>query len=640
MQIPRVFREARRRTVARALAGLALAVTGFAVLLAAAGGALAQTRSEPALPRFEGTTLDGKPASTDLLQKRRGLVYVFASNDPDAERVAAMLEDVRKEAAAANVAILGIARDPNPELARHFMRLHGFDFPAVQDRDGQISRKVRVPPASSSLLVIDAEGYLIGGVAGLAAQPKDQDVLYAAELRRLLNLEPKRASATPILGVRPIAPPFDVLTLDGKTHVTLAGLSGKVVVFVFFLPTCPHCHEVLKVLDALQKKLANPELEIVSVSVSDKKYVVEEMVDDLKISLVPYLDPGRKAQEAYAFQHGVPEVFVIDKQGRVVSRTEGSTPRIHALLTLAIRQALGVPNPILLEKAGYSGEEFCAVCHEQPHATWTLTKHAYAFDTLVEHGADRNPECLRCHTVGFGEPGGFDTKLRQDHLKGVQCENCHGRGGPHQSPEFAKAGFESTCLGCHTPEHSLRFSFAERLPLVSHAANAQLASLSLEERHKLLEKRDKRDRQLFEKGDYVGSAACQSCHANEHKLWAASPHAHALATLAKSGDQKKADCQRCHTTGFGEPSGFPHGGAALENVGCESCHGPGKRHVEDAGKTGGTILRLTDKCDDCVILQICGSCHDDANDEGFEFELEEKLHKIQHGFRDKKAAAK
>jgi peroxiredoxin len=636
MHIPRTWSDARRRTVARALAGLALAV--FANLVATAELRAQTARSEPALPRFEGMTLDGKPAGTDLLQKRRGLVYVFASGDPDAERVAAMLEDVQSEATAANVAILGIARDQNPELARHFMRLHGFTFPALQDRDGQISRKVRVPPASSSLLVIDAEGYLIGGVASLATQPKDQDALYASELRRLLNLPPKSTSATPLLGVRPSAPPFDVTTLDGKTHVTLAQLSGKVVVFVFFLPTCPHCHEVLKVLDALQKKLANPELEIVSVSVSEKKYVVEEMVDDLKISLVPYLDPGKKAQEAYAFQHGVPEVFVIDRQGRVVSRTEGSTPRIHALLTLSIRQALGVPNAILLEKAAYSGEEFCAVCHEQPHATWSLTKHAYAFDTLVEHGADRNPECLRCHTVGFGEPGGFDTKLRQDHLKGVQCENCHGRGGPHQSPEFAKAGFESTCLGCHTPEHSLRFSFAERLPLVSHAANAQLAGLSLEERHALLEKRDKRERQLFEKGDYVGSAACQSCHAKEHELWAGSPHADAFATLAKSGDQKKADCQRCHTTGFGEATGFPHGGKTFENVGCESCHGPGKRHVEDAGKTAGTILRLTDKCDDCVILQICGSCHDDANDENFEFELEDKLHKIRHGFREKAAA--
>jgi peroxiredoxin len=625
---------ARRRLLARALAGLSLLILGAAQAFAQ------ESRRELALPRFEGGTLDGGQAGTDLLQKRRGLIYVFAVTDPDAERVAALLEGVRAEASAANIVILGVNRDPKPDLARHFLLLHGFEFPVISDRDGQISRKLRVPPASSALLLVDAQGYVIGGVAGLAQQPKDQDAAFGFELRRLLHLEPKSSAATPLLGVRPEAPAFDVVKLDGTTHVTLEQQKGKVVVLVFFLPTCPHCHDALKFLDGLQKQLANPELVIVPVSVSDKKYVVEEMVGDLGISLVPYLDPSKSAQKAYAFRQGVPEIFVIDRQRRVVSRTDGSSPRIHALLTLTIRQALGVPNPLLLEKAAYSGEELCSVCHEQPHATWTLTKHAYAFETLVEHGADRNPECLPCHTVGYGLPGGFDPKLRQDHLLGVQCENCHGRGGPHQSPEFSKAGFEPVCLSCHTQEHSLRFVFTERLPLVSHAASAQSLSLSLADRQKLLEKRDKRERQLFEKGDYIGSAACQSCHAKEHELWAASSHAHAFATLAKSGEQKKADCQRCHTTGFGEPTGFPHAGASLENVGCESCHGPGKRHVEDAGKTSGTILRLTEKCDSCVILLICGSCHDDANDPGFEFELDGKLVKTRHGFREKKATTK
>jgi len=625
---------ARWRFLPRVLAGVSVLVLGAAQALAQ------ETRREPALPRFEGTTLDGKQVGTDLLQKRRGLIYVFASSDPDAERVAALLDDVRAQAAAANIVILGVDREPNPELGRRFMRSHGFDFPALSDRDGEISRKLRVPPAGSSLLIVDAASYLVGGISGLAKQPKDQDAALADELRRLLNLEPKSSAATPLMGTRPAAPPFDVVGLDGKTHKTLAELAGKVVVFVFFLPTCPHCHDALKFLDGLQKQLANPELAIVPVSVTDKKYVVEEMVSDLKISLVPYLDPGKKAQDAYAFKHGVPEIIVIDRQGRVVTRTDGSSPRIHALLTLSIRQALGVPNPILLEKAAYSGEEFCAVCHEQPHATWSLTSHAYAFDTLIEHGSDRDPECLPCHTVGYGLPGGFDPKLRQTQLRGVQCENCHGRGGPHQSPDFAKSGYEPVCLTCHTAEHSLRFVFAERLPLVSHAANAQLAALSLEDRQKLLAKRDKRERQLFEKGDFIGSAACQSCHVKEHALWSASSHAHAFSTLAKSGDRKKPDCQRCHTTGFGEPTGFPHQASTLENVGCESCHGPGKQHVVDGGNTPDTILRLTEKCDSCVILQICGSCHDDANDEGFEFELEEKLAKTRHGFRAKKALAK
>ena len=62
--------------------------------------------------------------------------------------------------------------------------------------------------------------------------------------------------------------------------------------------------------------------------------------------------------------------------------------------------------------------------------------------------------------------------------------------------------------------------------------------------------------------------------------------------------------------------------------------------MTEGARRQGTILALTDKCDSCVILQICGSCHDDANDPGFEFELEGKLEKLRHGFREKQATPK
>jgi hypothetical protein len=32
-----------------------------------------------------------------------------------------------------------------------------------------------------------------------------------------------------------------------------------------------------------------------------------------------------------------------------------------------------------------------------------------------------------------------------------------------------------------------------------------------------------------------------------------------------------------------------------------------------------------------VILQICGACHDDANDPGFDFEVKKKIEKQRHG---------
>ena len=93
-------------------------------------------------------------------------------------------------------------------------------------------------------------------------------------------------------------------------------------------------------------------------------------------------------------------------------------------------------------------------------------------------------------------------------------------------------------------------------------------------------------------------------------------------------------CLQCHTTGFGR-GGFSQASAGagddLARVGCESCHGPGSEHVGENAARVGTILSLTDKCDSCVILQICGSCHDEANDPGFEFNVEAKIEAQRHG---------
>jgi len=134
----------------------------------------------------------------------------------------------------------------------------------------------------------------------------------------------------------------------------------------------------------------------------------------------------------------------------------------------------------------------------------------------------------------------------------------------------------------------------------------------------------------------VGSDACRSCHEKEFATWTASPHARAIASLAAKGEAGNATCQTCHVTALGKPGGFPKGAPHAEQpdlarVGCESCHGPGGNHVGEKAPRIGTIVSLGDKCDSCVILQICGSCHDQANDPEFEFSVKEKIERQKHG---------
>jgi hypothetical protein len=138
---------------------------------------------------------------------------------------------------------------------------------------------------------------------------------------------------------------------------------------------------------------------------------------------------------------------------------------------------------MLLRSQGYSGSEVCGVCHESEHETWELTNHSRAFSTLVKHGADSDPECVRCHVVGHGEPGGFDLSAKTHDLEDVGCESCHGRGGPHLSPAFArKADYQSVCAECHDTKHSLGFEYATFLPKISHAANEKILALPADEK--------------------------------------------------------------------------------------------------------------------------------------------------------------
>jgi peroxiredoxin len=623
IRIPR----SRRAALAGVSVGIAL-LAGLAAITARPAGGESSARAA-ALPRFEGPLVGGGRGGSDQLLGRRALLVVFSPGSEDLARVAALIASIATEASDANVALMGVAVGVDAAQAERAGRVHDFDFPLVVDADLSIARKLRFEAGATQLMVVDAKGLLIGGFSGLDSN-RELDALYESELRRLLHLRPPGELVSE-LGLAPRAPAFSVVRLGGE-RLESSALEGKVRVLMFFLPTCPHCHDMLRFFKKFLAQNAHPDLVFVPISASEQKYVVEQMVEDLGLEFPVYMDSQRKTLEAFEHRVAVPDMLVIDRAGRITARHVGAEPRLQALLTLEMRAALGVPNPILLDRDGYSGEEFCRACHREQHASWALTTHAFAFETLVEHGADRDPECLPCHTVGWNQPGGYSLERPASWLEGVQCENCHGRGGPHQSPDFAvKTGFQGACAGCHTEQHSLHFSFAERLPLVSHAANRADDGLSLEQRLELVKKRDRRQRTLFQPADYVGPKACEQCHAHEHKQWSGSAHAGAFERLRAQHQHQNADCQKCHTTGFGDKTGWPAGGDGLASVGCESCHGPGGRHVAPGAERRGTILRLADKCDSCVILQICGSCHDDANDPKFEFELEEKLKTIRHG---------
>ncbi|MDE0688557.1 MAG: multiheme c-type cytochrome [Candidatus Poribacteria bacterium] len=111
---------------------------------------------------------------------------------------------------------------------------------------------------------------------------------------------------------------------------------------------------------------------------------------------------------------------------------------------------------------GYVSATACQRCHEQEYLQWSATRHAFAFETLLKKERYFDPNCVSCHTTGFGYQTGFQIGDETSTFKGVQCETCHGPGKQHVgNPKKSniRSGEEtSLCLTCHDTKHSPGFT--------------------------------------------------------------------------------------------------------------------------------------------------------------------------------------
>ena len=110
---------------------------------------------------------------------------------------------------------------------------------------------------------------------------------------------------------------------------------------------------------------------------------------------------------------------------------------------------------------------------------------------------------------------------------------------------------------------------------------------------------------------YVGSQACATCHRKEFDQWSHTSHATAFNTLLTVGKQFYSECVSCHVTGFRYETGYQIGNQErkhLAEVGCETCHGPGKQHI---------TTPLTTNIRGEVKNQVCLECHTSSHSPGF-----------------------
>jgi 2',3'-cyclic-nucleotide 2'-phosphodiesterase (5'-nucleotidase family) len=120
----------------------------------------------------------------------------------------------------------------------------------------------------------------------------------------------------------------------------------------------------------------------------------------------------------------------------------------------------------------FVGSALCASCHPDQNTQWKTTRHAHAWQTLVDRKRSLDSECFSCHVTGAHHPEGPQLAIETTGLTDVGCEACHGPGAAHVEKPVgtmrAKAA-EERCLDCHDGvQDEGRFDAATYLPRVRH----------------------------------------------------------------------------------------------------------------------------------------------------------------------------
>ena len=119
-------------------------------------------------------------------------------------------------------------------------------------------------------------------------------------------------------------------------------------------------------------------------------------------------------------------------------------------------------------------------------------------------------------------------------------------------------------------------------------------------------------------GDLVGPETCKGCHMAAWTSWKEGPHARALESLppARRADKR---CLSCHS---------PAAEAGMSGVGCEACHGPGRRYVASYVMRDAELARAVGLAEPGE--KACLACHTESTPSLEKFEFARKVKLIAH----------
>jgi cytochrome c biogenesis protein CcmG/thiol:disulfide interchange protein DsbE len=155
------------------------------------------------------------------------------------------------------------------------------------------------------------------------------------------------AGSTPMMAGQqnyraPKAPNFSIMANDGQTY-TPDYLKGNVVLLYFWATWCPYCRKAVPHMNDLANEYANASFTIIGICGSKDTDSWHTYIDDHRMDWPQSFDANRKM--AYLFgARGVPNFFLIDKDGYVVYHQMGWDDSMPSELEKVIDRALKEPS--------------------------------------------------------------------------------------------------------------------------------------------------------------------------------------------------------------------------------------------------------------------------------------------------------
>ncbi len=135
-----------------------------------------------------------------------------------------------------------------------------------------------------------------------------------------------------------LAPDFVLPDLDGNVQ-KLSNHRGKPVLVNLWATWCPPCIAEIPLLDEIVREYGPQGLVVLGIAGDDEDARVRDFVAKHSPAFKVLLDPGGSVGAMYAIT-GYPETFLVDRDGRLVTKFIGPVPSESGRLAQTVRTML------------------------------------------------------------------------------------------------------------------------------------------------------------------------------------------------------------------------------------------------------------------------------------------------------------